>query len=69
MADRPLDPPLRIIPHHDKSISTTKASDQIQSFLQDFHTRAMSAQETYPTVMVQLQKLHDALEAEKSVKR
>ena len=64
--DRPLDPPPRIMTEATRDISARSAHKRVQSFLDNFHSRGTARQEANMVVTVQLQKLADALKAERT---
>jgi len=63
--DTPLYPPVRILPDASLSISNKTARKQVKSFLKDMQNRPSGN----ATVMVQLQKLSDALATEAKEKK
>ncbi|KAF9263358.1 hypothetical protein L218DRAFT_865505 [Marasmius fiardii PR-910] len=62
--DLPLNPPIRIQPIEEHSVSSKTTEKLLDVFLDDFHARTSTAQGGNTTVSVQLQKLKDALAAE-----
>ena len=67
--DPPLTPPLRIQVTSTAPISTEVTGERIARFLPDFQARSTSAQGGNTAVMVQLQKLMDALKEERAEKK
>lgn len=63
--DPPLQPPLRIQPLSSSSISVKRTQKRIEAFLDDFQARSTVSQGGNTAVIVQLQKLKDALKEER----
>jgi hypothetical protein len=69
LMDPPLSPPVRIQAISATPITQKATQKQLEAFLQDFQSRSTSAQGGNTAVTVQLQKLANALKADRKKKK
>ena len=67
--DPPLSPPVRLQAISATPITQKAMQKQIEMFLEDFQSRTTAAQGSNTAVTVQLQKLANALKADRKKKR